>query len=84
VIEASIDGYPRILRDAGIGGTVRVQLYVDVEGTVRNAVVRERSGHRALDRAATAVAEVYRFRPAMNDADLTPVWISLPITFQPS
>jgi protein TonB len=84
VIEASVEGYPRLLRDAGIGGTVRVQFYIDAEGAVRNALVQESSGHRALDRAATDVAEIYRFRPAMNDTEVTPVWISLPITFQPS
>ena len=84
VVDASIDGYPRLLRDAGVGGTVRVSFYIDAEGIVRNALVQESSGHPALDLAATDVAEVYRFRPAMNGAEPTPVWISLPITFQPS
>ena len=83
VIDATIAGYPALLRDAGIGGTVRVYFFVDAEGLVRNALVGESSGHPALDRAALGVAEAYRFRPAMNGAEPTPVWLSLPVTFTP-
>jgi TonB family protein len=83
IIEATIAGYPALLRDAGIGGTVRIYFFIDAEGIVQNALVAESSGHPAIDRAALGVAEAYRFRPAMNGTEPTPVWLSLPVTFTP-
>jgi outer membrane biosynthesis protein TonB len=37
--------YPKILQDAGIGGTVYVWLFIDTEGRVQNAQVQESSGN---------------------------------------
>jgi len=37
---------------------------------------------RALDAAALAVADVYRFSAALNRDKVVPVWVSFPITFQ--
>jgi protein TonB len=82
IIAAMIEGYPRLLRDAGIGGTVRIYFYIDADGIVRSTRLDESSGHQALDEAALRVASVYRFRPAMNRDQATPVWVSFPITFQ--
>ena len=42
------------------------------------------SGHPAIDDAAMNVAGAYRFSPALNGDEKTPVWVSFPITFQPS
>jgi TonB family protein len=78
---ALIAAYPPLLRNAGIGGTVRVHFFVDSTGSVGNALVDESSGHEALDQAALEVAEIYRFAPAENRGTVVPVWISLPITF---
>src|SRR5690606_28742411 len=76
--------YPAILRDAGIGGTVTVNFFVDTEGRVGNAVLAPNgsSGHAQLDQAALRVAEVYRFRPAQNRDQIVPVWVTFPITFR--
>ena len=74
--------YPDELRDAGIGGTVLVHVFVDDEGTVRNVQVAEPSGHERLDRAAERVALEFSFSPAMNQGERVPVWIQLPVTFQ--
>ena len=38
--------YPTILRDAGIGGTVIVQFFIDEEGTVQQTLVATSSGTR--------------------------------------
>ena len=74
--------YPPLLRDAGIGGTVKVWFFIDENGVVRNQVVHETSGHEALDAAALRVAPVFRFTPALNRDKAVPVWVSLPITFR--
>ena len=74
--------YPPLLRDAGIGGTVRVFFFIDEEGAVQDYRIDESSGHQALDDAALAVADVYRFSAALNRDKKVPVWVSFPITFQ--
>lgn len=74
--------YPPLLRDAGIGGTVIIYLFIDEEGVVQNTKVNTSSGHTSLDDAALRVGNVMRFSPAMNRDKKVPVWVSLPITFQ--
>jgi protein TonB len=81
VQRAHAAAYPPLLRDAGIGGTVRVWFFVDATGSVGNTLVAESSGHEAFDQAALEVAEVFRFAAAQNRGTVVPVWISLPITF---
>lgn len=82
VIRAMEREYPPLLRDAGIGGTVRVYFFIDEGGSVRDYRIDQSSGHQALDEAALNVAEVYRFSPALNRDKKVPVWVSFPITFQ--
>ena len=74
--------YPPIVRDAGIGGTVNVHFFIDAEGVVQRVLVAQTSGHEALDEAALRVARVFRFTPALNEDEVVPVWITIPITFQ--
>ena len=73
--------YPPLLRDAGIGGTVRVHFFITEEGVVQDTRIDQSSGHSALDEAALRVADVFEFTPALNRDKKVPVWISLPITF---
>lgn len=82
VIRAMEREYPPLLRDAGIGGTVRVYFFIDENGRVQDYRIDQSSGHQALDEAALAVASVYRFSPALNRDKRVPVWVSFPITFQ--
>ncbi len=82
VIRAMEREYPPLLRDAGIGGTVRVYFFIDENGRVQDYRIDQSSGHQALDDAALAVASVYRFSPALNRDKRVPVWVSFPITFQ--
>ncbi|HEX9887483.1 MAG TPA: energy transducer TonB [Longimicrobiales bacterium] len=74
--------YPSVLRDAGIGGTVEVHVFVTADGKVGNALVQASSGHGQLDEAALAVARTMEFTPAMNLDTKVAVWISLPVVFQ--
>lgn len=73
--------YPPLLRDAGIGGTVKVHFFITEEGVVQDTRIDVSSGHSALDEAALRVADVFQFTPALNRDKKVPVWISLPITF---
>ena len=74
--------YPPLLRDAGIGGTVKVYFFIDETGKVGDYRIDQTSGHTALDDAALKVASVYRFSPALNRDKRVPVWVSFGITFQ--
>lgn len=74
--------YPPLLRDAGIGGTVKVYFFIDETGKVGDYRIDQTSGHAALDDAALKVASVYRFSPALNRDKRVPVWVSFGITFQ--
>lgn len=74
--------YPRSLREAGIGGTVLLWLYIDEQGQVRETRVAETSGVPALDRAAREVAARMEFTPAQNRDRATAVWLAQPIDFE--
>ncbi len=82
VVRAMEREYPPLLRDAGIGGTVRVYFFIDEGGRVQDRQIDQSSGHQALDDAAMAVSEIYLFSPALNRDKKVPVWVSFPITFQ--
>ena len=82
VIEAMAREYPPLLRNAGIGGTIRVYFFIEADGTVGSVQIDQSSGHEGLDAAALSVAEVYQFSPALNRDEAVPVWVSFPITFQ--
>lgn len=79
---AMIEMYPPLLREARIGGTVQVYFFIDAEGVVRQTRLATSSGHRQLDEAALAVADLYRFSPALNRDMRVPVWVSFPIMFR--
>lgn len=74
--------YPESLKNAGIGGTVVLWIYVNDQGQVDKSVVKESSGHSALDRAAQQVADNMVFEPAMNRDKRTDVWVAQNITFE--
>jgi TonB family protein len=82
IIRTMNESYPPLLRDAGIGGTVRVFFFIGADGIVEQVRMDQSSGHPALDEAAMNVAGAYRFSPARNGDDPVPVWVSFPITFQ--
>lgn len=82
VMQAMLKSYPEVLRRSGIGGTVQVYFFINKEGVVQDTRVHQSSGFPELDAAALAVADVYRFSPAMNRDKYVPVWVMLPIEFQ--
>lgn len=75
--------YPPQLRDAGIGGVVRLSLRVGPDGIPAESRLLQSSGNADLDRAARRVAGVLRFSPAVNrDGQPVEVWASFPIVFE--
>ncbi len=74
--------YPARLKDRGIGGTTSLQIFIDVEGIVRNQLVSKSSGNRELDNAALKVVRVARFSPANNGEERVAVWIEIDIAFR--
>lgn len=73
--------YPRILQDAGIGGTVVVWALIDEQGVVRKCQIHTGCGVPMLDEAALAAVAEFGFHPALNNDKNVPVWVSIPITF---
>ena len=75
--------YPPMLKDAGIGGTVMLWVFIDESGTVKNTKVVESSGYAQLDEVAQQVLrETASFSPAQNRDQRVPVWVKIPVTFQ--
>ena len=74
--------YPPLLRDAGIGGTVKVWFFIDETGKVVKTQVHTSAGHAALDDAAMRVGSKLEFSPATSEGHAVPVWISLDIKFE--
>jgi TonB family protein len=75
--------YPGMLRDAGVGGTAILWFFINEQGVVTQTQVFESSGYPALDQAATEVASIMRFSPALNRDEAVPVWVQIPIEFRP-
>jgi TonB family protein len=75
--------YPPLLLDAGIGGTVVLDFFVDESGTPTVWQIVQSSGHPLLDQAALRMASTFRFSPARTRSDqVVPVWTRFPIRFQ--
>ena len=74
--------YPRELREAGVGGTTVVHVFVSEEGRVEDQVVLRSSGDSELDNAALRAIRLARFAPAINRDRNVALWIEMPITFR--
>lgn len=81
VVAALEANYPPLLRDAGIGGSVGVYVYIDETGAPQDLRIHQSSGHQALDDAALRVAAAVRFTPARKEGAPVAVWVAFPITF---
>ena len=76
--------YPRELQDEGIGGTVRLLLWVDSVGAVEEAQVGATSGVAALDRAAMATPPYLQFQPALRQGTPVGSWVQFDVRFEPA
>ncbi len=76
--------YPPDLQRAGVGGTVRLLLWVAEDGSVDNVQTRSNSGVPALDRAAMQGARSLRFDPASYDGEPVGTWVEFDLVFEPA
>ena len=74
--------YPEIAQEAGIEGTVVVQVFVDDKGRVKDTVILKGIPNTGLDEAATTAIRKVRFRPAKQRERAVGVWISIPVNFR--
>jgi len=74
--------YPQEIQDEGIGGNVRLLLWVDSAGAVEEAQVGVTSGVAALDRAAMATAPYLQFQPALRQGTPVGSWVQFDVRFE--
>ena len=74
--------YPEIAQEAGIEGTVVVQVFVDDKGRVRETLILKGIPNTGLDEAASNAIRTVRFRPAKQRERAVGVWISIPVNFR--
>jgi len=74
--------YPEIAQEAGIEGTVVVQVFVDKKGRVQDTQVLKGIPNTGLDEAAVTAIKKTRFRPAKQRERAVGVWISIPVNFR--
>ena len=83
-VKAALDrNYPPLLRDAGIGGTAYVHVFIDSLGKPVRSLISKSSDYPALDDAALAVIASMKFSPALNRTKVVNVWVELPVQFNP-
>tara|TARA_B100001123_G_scaffold41824_1_gene42968 strand:- start:247 stop:870 length:624 start_codon:yes stop_codon:yes gene_type:complete len=74
--------YPEIAQEAGIEGTVVVQVFVDKKGRVQDTLILKGIPNTGLDEAAVMAIKKTRFRPAKQRERAVGVWISIPVNFR--
>lgn len=74
--------YPEIAQEAGIEGTVVVQVFVDDKGRVKETIILKGIPNTGLDEAAADAIRKVRFRPAKQRERAVGVWISIPVNFR--
>jgi TonB family protein len=73
--------YPEIAGQAGAEGTVKLLLWIDEGGTVRDVEVADSPGWLALEEAARKAAYTIRYRPAELDDRPVAAWYPAHIIF---
>lgn len=73
--------YPSMLREAGIGGTVILYVFVNAQGQPEKSQVQQSSGYPQLDAAAHEVVDRMKFSPAMNRDKPVGVWVLQRVEF---
>lgn len=74
--------YPEIAQEAGIEGTVYIQVFVDKKGRVQQTLVLKGIPNTGLDEAAMDAIRKTRFAPAKQRERPVGVWISIPVNFR--
>jgi TonB family protein len=76
--------YPRLLQDAGIGGTVVTQFVIQADGTIDMASLKVlESSNEELSNATRHALERFKFTPGLYKGAPVRVLIQMPVTWQP-
>jgi protein TonB len=79
LIHKVVPEYPELARQAGVVGTVWMNLWVDVDGNVVQA--KYMRGPEIFKASATTAAMQMKFTPALQRDKPVAVWVSLPFKF---
>jgi TonB family protein len=74
--------YPKADKEAGHAGTVIVQAFVDENGDVTEATVKDSPGWEGLDKAAINAIKQTKFKPALKGEKPMGVYITVPVKFK--
>ena len=74
--------YPDIAREAGVEGTVKLQLLIGLDGHVLRAIVQRNGSVPMLDEAAIAAAMASVFTPALVNKRPVKVWVTQDYRFR--
>ena len=75
--------YPASALRKGERGVVMLSVAVDAQGRPTRVRVVQRSGSRALDRAAVEAVQRWRFQPALSAGQAVAGEVEIPIEFSP-
>lgn len=73
--------YPRVARQRGWEGIVRLEVFVGKDGVPGSVGIQESSGYGVLDRAASQTVEKWKFSPARSGVMRFSSRITIPIQF---
>lgn len=74
--------YPPLAREAGIEGTIILQVFVNAKGFVEDVVVQKSLPGTGFDEAGAKAIKQVRFKPARQRDRALGVWIAIPISFR--
>lgn len=73
--------YPEASRDAEEEGKVFLRVFVNIEGSVDQIVLKKSSGYPRLDQSALSTVKHWRFLPAHRGSEKVAAWVVVPISF---
>ena len=68
--------YPEICRSAGIEGTVIIEFFIDESGNVDHSSISVIGSVPCLDQICIDAIKKSRWKPAQQDQDKVPVWVT--------
>lgn len=74
--------YPEKLKEAGIEGTVIVQVHVEKDGSVSKALTIKSSEYDLFNQSAVEAAMKISFKPIIRDGETVDAWVALPVIFK--
>jgi protein TonB len=80
LLSAEQPQYPELAKEAGITGTVRVNVLVGKDGRVKKAIAMD--GPELFRPAAVEAAMRARFKPALQGRNPVEVWVLIPFNFE--